>query len=436
MRRLLVVASLIHLSQLSAAEDRPLPAAMAAFLEAHCTGCHGEQKKGGLDLAALPFQPEQPRNLEAWVKVFDRVATGEMPPKKALDPAERRPVTETLAAALLAAEQGRAARDGRSARRRLNRGEYENVLRDLLQVPWLEIEDALPEDGVAFRFNKSAEALDVSHVQVARYLAAAEAALRLATAAAPQRPPTLTTRHYARDQSSFTDKMFYNPFNNSPERATFPVHGYKGQPGVRRKTAPMVDPKSREYEGVGLVCGAYEPVEPKFNRFTAPVAGRYKLRFRTHTAWVGPNGSAGKTTKWSIPDLDTVSKGRRPEPVVVYAVTPPRQLRRLGAFDADPEPGTQELDTFLLAGETIRPDAARLFRSRPGEVRFQNPLAEFDGQPAVVYRWMDVEGPVFDMWPPYGHQLLFGDLPLKPAATPGGPVVVVSGARTRTRRRC
>jgi hypothetical protein len=67
---------------------------------------------------------------------------------------------------------------------------------------------------------------------------------------------------------------------------------------------------------------------------------------------------------------------------------------------------------WLLAGETIRPDAGRLFRSRPGPSRWQNPLAEKDGQPGVVFRWLEVEGPIYDQWPPAGHRLLFGNLPL------------------------
>jgi hypothetical protein len=53
-----------------------------------------------------------------------------------------------------------------------------------------------------------------------------------------------------------------------------------------------------------------------------------------------------------------------------------------------------------------------LFRSRPGAGRWHNPLAEKDGQPGVVFRWMEVEGPIYDEWPPAGHKLLFGDLPM------------------------
>src|SRR5205814_10134149 len=87
-----------------------------------------------------------------------------------------------------------------------------------------------------------------------------------------------------------------------------------------------------------------------------------------------------------------------------------RLLRRRGSFDLTPATSVKELDVWLLEGETIRPDAARLFRSRPPN--YQNPLAERDGQPGVAFRWLEVEGPVYDEWPTAGHKLLFGDLPM------------------------
>ena len=49
---------------------------------------------------------------------------------------------------------------------------------DLLHAPWLQVRDSLPEDGESHRFNKIGDALDVSHVQMARYLGAADYALR------------------------------------------------------------------------------------------------------------------------------------------------------------------------------------------------------------------------------------------------------------------
>ncbi|MBL9187191.1 MAG: DUF1592 domain-containing protein [Opitutaceae bacterium] len=418
-----------------AARAAELPATSARFIEQHCAGCHDAvERKGDLDLTALALNPGDPKNFARWLKVHDRVESGEMPPKKKPRPAadEVRTFLAPLAQSLVSAEQARAGDEGRATRRRLNRYEYENALRDLLHAPWLQVKDALPEDGEAHRFNKVGEALDVSHVQMARYLGVADYALRQVMAKSPEQPAAATIRYYAREARSFTGPMKFSVFNTSPERATFPVLGFEAQTEVRAGKAPITvgaaDPITRDLEGVGVVAGNYEPLEPKFTNFKAPAAGRYRLRFQTHTVWVGPTVQTDpkKPDRWWIPDLDKVARGRRSEPITVYSETPPRQLRWLGTFDAKIEPEVAELDVWLLAGETIRVDAARLFRSRPGAGRWQNPLAERDGSPGVVFRWMDAEGPITERWPTSGHALLFGDLPLKKAEKAGAPAEIIS----------
>ena len=416
----------------------PVSAGWQTFIETRCAECHDDDaKKGGLDLTALKFDPADPNNFSAWVKVHDRVTSGEMPPKKKERPAktEVESFTQSLAATLTAAEAKRVAQEGRATQRRLNRYEYENALRDLLHAPWLQVRDSLPEDGESSRFNKSGDALDISHVQMARYLAAADTALRQVMVRQAERPEPRTMRYYAREQRSFTGPMKFSVFNTSPERATFPMLGLQAQPDVRSEKAPMTvgkaDPEKRDLEAVGVPAGNYEPLEPKFNQFKAPEAGHYKLRFNAFSVWIGPGKLVkGKPDRWWIPDLDDVSPGRRLEPIIVYSETPPRQLRRLGTFDVSPEPAVKELDVWLLAGETIRPDAARLFRSRPGAGRWQNPLAEKDGQPGVAFRWLEVEGPITSEWPTAGHRLLFGDLPVMKGKTAGAPVEVISAKPT------
>jgi hypothetical protein len=394
------------------------------FLEQYCVECHDSStKKGDLDLTTLTFAPNNLTNFNKWVLVHDRVSKGEMPPKKKPRPeaSDQEAFVKSLSSSLVSAERTRLAGDGRATRRRMNRYEYENALRDLLHAPWLQLRDSLPEDGEAERFNKIGDSLDVSHVQMARYLAAADYALREAMAPQAERPLSKIHRYYARDQRSYTRPMKYTVFNTAPERATFPVLGFEGQPDVRNEKAPLTvgssNPELRELEGVGVVAGAYEPIEPKFEEFIAPVPGHYKLRFNAYSVWVGP----GEGSKWYVPDLNTVSRGHRDEPITITAETPPRLLRKLGDFDVTPEPGVHDIDTWLLAGEMIRPDAGRLFRSRPGAGRWQNPLAEKDGQPGVVFRWLEVEGPIYEEWPPASHKLLFGDLPI---ATRPRPKVV------------
>jgi hypothetical protein len=417
---LLLVPLLVAIALPAAAQER---SRIRSFVETHCLDCHeGDTAKAGLDLAGLGFDLGDRKTFESWTRVYDRVKAGEMPPGKRDRPPRRETSAflSALADPLVATHLARETAEGRATRRRLNRHEYENTIRDLFQAPWLQLKDLLPEDGEAHRFNKVGDALDVSHVQMARYLAAAEQAMREVLAAQtgpppPARPPV--TRFYARDMKSFVGPMKFGEFNRSPERATFPALGFAGQPKVRAFEAPLTvgeaDPVTRDQEGIGVVASAYEPLEPKFDGFRAPRAGRYRVRLNAHAVWVGP----GPAARWWVPNLDDLSRGRRPEPITVYAEQPSRLLRRLGAFDAQPDPTVGELEVFLLAGETIRPDPARLFRSRPPS--FRNPLAEKDGQPGVVYRWLEVEGPLVDEWPPPGRVLLFGDLPIEPGAIPG-----------------
>jgi hypothetical protein len=405
----------------------------APFLEKHCIECHdGDVKKGGLDLTTLKSDLSDRRAFETWTKVHDRVASGEMPPKKKARPdaGQQSAYLGGLSASLAKQDVARIAIEGRSVERRMNRFEYENALRDLLRAPWLDIKESLPEDTEAHRFNKSGEALDVSHVQMQRYLLAVEEALRSAFVSSVAPDQSKSFRHYARQQGSYVGKMKFSEFNMSPERATFPTLGFTGQPEVRAGRAPATvgksNPALRDEEGVGVVHGAYEPVEPWFGTFRAPQSGRYLVKLCGHSVWVGPGTTKSKgEVRWQIPDLDNISKGRRPEPVTVYALTPPRVLRRIGTIDLGADVTVAELDVYLEAGESIQIDVTRFFRSRPGASRAQNPLATPEGQPGLVMRWIDVKGPLAPQWPSAPYAVLFDDLPVKPVKGGVLPYVVV-----------
>ena len=389
---------------LRAAPPRPSPPAAArAFIEKHCLGCHDTgTRKGGFDLETFAFEPGERRVFDQWVKVHDRVRDGEMPPKEEPRPeaAELRGFLDALAAPMIAADRAQQAVDGRTLWRRLNRYEYENTLRDLFDAPWLQIRDMLLEDGEAHRFNKVSEALDISHVQVARYLSTAEAVMRRVLAPQVERPEARTTRYYARVQRDFVSRInIRGPLN----RRVWPLLDHAVQQEVIARdgqlTAGDADPATREREAMALVISTYQPTSIQFTAFRAPVSGRYRLRLSAYSVWMSP-------------DYQTASRGRRSEPVSLYAITPPRNLRKLGAVDVDPEDSSpEEMEVYLLAGESIRPDAARLFRSWPPD--HKNPLETSEGMPAVAFRWLEVEGPLIDEWPSAGHRLLFADLPLK-----------------------
>ncbi len=420
----------------------------AAFTEKYCADCHDDTtKKGGLDLEDLALTPGDGANFARWVKVHDRLEASEMPPKKKQqpDPAERDAFIKMLGATLTASERESIAREGRATQRRLNGYEYENALRDLLSAPWLQIRAQFPDDGEAHRFNKIGDALDVSHVHLARYIDAAGYAMREAMSAALDRTATTTRRYYARDQRTLTSKFTGGVFNSSPDRMTYPVLGTTtAQPEVRARRSPLSDPTTRELEAVGWVSSNYVTgFTYRWDEFRAPVAGRYRVSFCGYTLWTAPGGVAmsyagekdkvGKPRKPNpdVPDYDQLSAGRRDEPIAVYTCNG-MMNRRVGAFDLTPEPAVHDLgEVWLLANETLLPDASRLYRSRPPA--FKNPLMQPDGAPSVAFRWMEIEGPITDDASTAGYRLLFGELPMVTvkSGAPGVRLSVVERADGR-----
>ncbi|MEO7598687.1 MAG: DUF1592 domain-containing protein [Opitutus sp.] len=437
---LLLSVSRVEASGLASPED---------FTDRYCTSCHDDvEKKGGLDLGSLTYQPNDPTNLQTWIKVHDRLAAGEMPPKE-----KRRPNPERVAAfideiatTVTGFEQEGTARDGRAMRRRLNSYEYEYALQDLLHAPWLQIRGQFPTDGEAYRFNKVGAALDVSHVHMSRYISAADYAMRQVLTVKLERPPTAVQRHYARDQRTLTSLFTANIFNSSPDRMTYPVNGREPQPEVRARKAPVTvgaaDPALRDQEAVGWVSSNYVTgFSYRWDGFRAPVAGRYRVRFSGYTLWAAPGGVQMKFANEAdkvgtprlpdpnTPDFDQLSPGRRNEPITVYT-RGGLMNRRVGEFDVTPEPAVYDLgEVWLLANETLVPDASRFYRSRPD--KFVNPLMQMDGVPSVAFRWMEIEGPLYDQETDAGYRLLFGDLPLRrvPQGHSGGVSVSVVAPR-------
>ena len=307
--------ALILLSVAGASPAADLPCPQREFLEDHCVGCHDAAvRKGGLDLTALRFDPADPATFARWVTVHDRVRDGEMPPKKAdqPEPADRRAFLAGLSDRLAAADRERARTAGRAVWRRLNRYEYENTLRDLLDAPWLQVKDMLPEDGEAHRFNKSGEALDVSHVQMARYLGAADYALR-AGDGHPGRAPGVEDRPLLRPGAAELHRQ-----DEVLRRSTGAPSGPRSRSWARRPSptsatgkAPVtvgdVRPGEREQEAFGVVASTYEPIETEVQHVP---------------------GAGGRPVQAAV--LGLFGLGRAGQGAEVVDSRPGRRLRRAG----------------------------------------------------------------------------------------------------------
>ena len=154
----------------------------APFAKRHCFTCHGNRRqRGDLNLEALTPRFDA-GDLPLWTRLYDRIESGEMPPKK-----RRRPPADSVQSVLGELAAGLEAADllHRSSVRRLNRTEYENTIRDLLQVD-VRVQHMLPEDGSAHGFDNVGSALAISTELMTAYLDAATAAVDAAIATGPE----------------------------------------------------------------------------------------------------------------------------------------------------------------------------------------------------------------------------------------------------------
>ena len=163
-----------------------------AILDQYCVTCHNQTANtGGLSLESKNVEDIQ-NDPEAWEAVVRKLRTGMMPPKGA--PRPERATLDGLAARLEAQLDEAAARNpdpGSPTLHRLNRTEYANAIRDLLDLE-IDAELLLPADSTAGGFDNIADVLNTSPTLVQGYLSAAMKVSRLAVGDLTA-PPTITT---------------------------------------------------------------------------------------------------------------------------------------------------------------------------------------------------------------------------------------------------
>jgi mono/diheme cytochrome c family protein len=152
----------------------PAAPAYRATLDQYCVGCHNSRtKSGGVALDALDLA-NVPRDAAVWEKVVRKLNTRTMPPQGARRPDE---ASYHAFASWLETRIDRAAavapNPGRPLLHRLNRAEYANAIRDLLDLD-VDVAVLLPPDDSAYGFDNISDVLGVSPSLQERYLSAAE----------------------------------------------------------------------------------------------------------------------------------------------------------------------------------------------------------------------------------------------------------------------
>ncbi len=392
----------------TAAQTTP-PASLAPMIQRHCSGCHSRKTaSGGLDFAALPFDLSDRPTRDRWIRIHDRIGKGEMPPKGTdLPGAQRAAMLKQLATPIYQADHAEIVAHGRGPLRRLNRDEYEQNLRDLLQLPHLDIRDMLPEDREAHHLNKVSETLDMSRVQLTASLDAAEAALGQAMAVSREAPPVTTFR-------AFGTRLFPGPRSVGGREAMFFFKDNKGIDVAAERKAPL----SKELEQdpsveMGLFRSPGWPYAAYPTDFAASFAGEYRVRFLARSVLQLP-GFRIAPGHQAVP---MTFRSRRPTNHDIA-----EDVKSTGGImDIQPEARVYETTVLLNAGQTIEYGLLGLpvpqvdaIPNKPASYRY--PPFPPGGQPGVAFQWLEIEGPISpSAWPPPSHRVLFDELGVMPA---------------------
>jgi len=413
--------------------SRADPATLETFFERHCYDCHsGTAPEAGLDLAVMSRDFSDPATLQKFVAIHDRIAQGEMPPAAAEQPRrdEVAAVTGWLDKELLRADAARIAANGRTRMRRMTAAEYENTLRDLLALDRLEIRGLLPEDGRVAGYHKIADGLDLSPVHLEAYARVVETALDAAIATRSTPPPVFKRRFYPASVRVFFGQVIdengvllkdmrwdgIQPLDTAPTPVPpgldIDAH-YQWKANLRGAKKSLCQDRRipESQDAVGLLGHLSQGVGGAVDMGVAPLfAGPYRLRFSLwgftwNKGQIEPAPSLQYATVWATPDFSTTLS----KPVGV--MTAPSL-----------EPHEQELTAWLEPRELLVFDPISVHPRFLGDHKQQGGVTLGYKGEGVAVDWFDVEGPIYESWPPESHRRLFGDLSI--AALPAGSTVV------------
>ena len=147
------------------------------LIEDHCFACHGDgQEKGGIKFDKFNTAGDVHRGYKLWEQVFRKVRAGEMPPegrKKRPNKDEQALIAGWIRHSLDDFYVNSPPDPGRVTVRRLNRTEYNNVVRDLMKVDFKPAAD-FPADDSGHGFDNIGDVLSMSPLLLEKYLSAAE----------------------------------------------------------------------------------------------------------------------------------------------------------------------------------------------------------------------------------------------------------------------
>jgi mono/diheme cytochrome c family protein len=427
MKPLLATALLFVCHSLAPTQDKASDAPDAAgyqktvapFFAAYCNKCHtGAKPKGDfpVDAKGLPNDFADLTARGKWKEVVNVLNSHEMPPKnEAKQPTAKEvaAVVDWITAQAVRAELAK--RETAVVLRRLNRDEYKNTIRDLLGVDF-DV-SGFPQDPPAGGFDNNGGALTVSPLHIETYLSAARQILDRALVEGERPKPV---------------KWRFEPKAGPADRTRVRLDA---------KNNPLVNGGNNRQDGDWVVIHHNSWDKSVGARdFRVPVAGNYTIRVQ----------AAGRVPDRAavVKSADTILAKRRDDQTQknpkgkkfhdeqyerdlkhfqtdrMYDYGAPRlkltlqlgpQPHALAEFDLDGTPDKPKVHEFAARFTTETAGVHFEYAYSVPRVleNFWLQTGEAFARPEALVRWFEIEGPVFDAWPPRSHTDILFDSPLR-----------------------
>ncbi|MCA9069467.1 MAG: DUF1595 domain-containing protein, partial [Planctomycetaceae bacterium] len=201
---LLLLCALIPLTESNMRAAAPSESPVQKFLAANCQDCHtGESAEGGFRVESLSADLSNPSALLRWIRVYDRVKAGEMPPADASDlkPTDRDKFLSSTKSWMESHQRQEWNSLGRVRGRRLTNLQLERTLQDLLGID-IPLANRMPDESKTNGFTTVADGQSLSHFQLEQHLKVVDVALdeafRRATSAPDEREWELSAQQLSR----------------------------------------------------------------------------------------------------------------------------------------------------------------------------------------------------------------------------------------------
>ncbi|MCP4785303.1 MAG: DUF1592 domain-containing protein [Fuerstiella sp.] len=338
-----------------------------ALVQSSCIACHDANTDTQLNFESLDDDLTNSDTFRQWEKIYDRTQSGEMPPVS-----EPRPDEAISQAALKSLrtrlrETNRAAQevDGRVPTRRLTRLEYEYTLHDLLGVRG-ELARHLPPENASSAFDTVAVDQGISLVHIRSYLAAADVALDEAIQLGPR--PRQQPVEIKYQSSPYSTMWIDRPLRN-------------GGSTVKLVDDAWVTFETREHAAQSNHIG-YRPQYPGLYRIAAEVYGY---------------------------------QARTPVTMTLYRRSKQQGGAELiAAFDLMPgQSRTVEVTSYFTPDDYFYPAPADHDFQPDGRTIYANIGAKNYRGEALAVKWLTIEGPLEEHWPPERTRRVFHGMTFK-----------------------